>query len=167
MPRIHQLSPCLWFDHQAEEAAKLYTSIFDRSKINRVSFYTEAGQEIHGRPPGSVLTVDFELDGHAFTALNGGPQFHFTEAISLQVLVETQEDYDHFWERLGAGGDEHARQCGWLKDRYGVSWQIVPAELATWLGDPDRDKANRTMVAMLTMKRLDLAALRRAHDGDR
>jgi predicted 3-demethylubiquinone-9 3-methyltransferase (glyoxalase superfamily) len=165
MPKIHKFSPCLWFDHQAEEAAKFYTGIFDRSKIVETSRYTEAGQEVHHRAPGSVMTVEFELDGHPFTALNGGPDFKFNEAISFQVFCETQKEIDELWEKLSAGGDPEAQQCGWVKDRFGVSWQVVPTVLPKLLGDPDKAKAGSVMTAMLKMKKLDIAALRRAH-GD-
>lgn len=165
MATIQKIIPCLWFDGQAEEAARFYVSAFERGRIHRVSRYTEAGREVHRREPGSVMTVDFELDGCAFTALNGGPDFRFTEAISLQVMCETQPEIDRLWEKLSAGGDPSAQQCGWLKDRYGLSWQIVPTALAALMADADPAKAGRTMNAMLSMKRLDIAALRRAHDG--
>ena len=121
-----RIVPCLWFDHQAEEAAKFYVSVFKNSKITTVSRYSAAGQEIHGRPPGSVMVVAFELDGQTFTALNGGPDFKFNEAISLQVYCETQQEIDYYWEKLSKGGDPKAQQCGWLKDKYGLSWQVVP-----------------------------------------
>ena len=160
-----QQIPCLWFDGQAEDAATFYTSIFDNSKIVATSRYTEAGQEVHKRAPGSVMTVDFVLDGHPFTALNGGPDFKFNEAISFQVHCESQEQIDFFWDKLGAGGDPDAQQCGWLKDRFGVSWQIVPTVLPRLLADPDRAKASRAMDAMLKMKKLDIHALRRAHES--
>src|SRR5687767_3156953 len=118
MPAIQKITPCLWFDHQAEDAAKFYTDIFPNSKIGKVTRYGEAGQEIHGQKPGTVLTVAFELDGQAFTALNGGPLFKFTEAISFQIDCQTQEDVDHYWDKLSAGGDKQAQQCGWLKDPF-------------------------------------------------
>jgi predicted 3-demethylubiquinone-9 3-methyltransferase (glyoxalase superfamily) len=165
MPTIQKLNPCLWFDGQAEDAAKFYTGIFDNSKIVATSRYTEAGQEVHKRAPGSVMTVDFVLDGHAFVALNGGPDFKFNEAISFQVHCESQEQIDYFWEKLGAGGNPEAQQCGWLKDRFGVSWQIVPTVLPRLLADPDPAKASRAMNAMLKMKKLDIHALRRAHES--
>jgi len=165
MPSVKKISPCLWFDSQAEEAARYYVSIFERSEILRISRYTEAGKEVHGRPPGSVLTVEFQLAGHPFTALNGGPMFTFNEAISLQVHCEKQEQIDYFWSKLSAGGAEKAQQCGWLKDRYGVSWQIVPVQLVDMLGDRDTEKASRVMNAMMPMKKLDLAALERAYAG--
>jgi predicted 3-demethylubiquinone-9 3-methyltransferase (glyoxalase superfamily) len=165
MSSIQTISPCLWFDSQAEEAARFYISIFPRSRIARISRYGKAGQEIHGRPAGSVLTVAFELDGQAFTALNGGPLFKFNEAVSLMVNCETQEEIDRYWEKLSAGGDPKAQQCGWLKDRYGVSWQVVPAALAGLIGGAEGEKSERVMQALLQMKKLDLAELRRAYAG--
>ena len=158
-PRI---VPCLWFDDQAEEAAAFYTSIFKNSRIVEVSRYGEAGREVHGKPPGTVMTVGFELDGQAFTALNGGPVFRFNEAISFQVNCETQDEVDYYWEKLSRGGDPKAQQCGWLKDKYGVSWQVVPRALIEMIKDPDSAKSGRVMEAMLRMKKIDLAELRRA-----
>lgn len=160
-----KITPCLWFDGQAEEAARFYTGIFKNSRIVNVSRYGEAGKDIHGKPSGSVLAVAFELDGHAFTALNGGPKFKFNEAISLQVSCETQKEVDYFWEELSAGGDERAQQCGWLKDRYGLSWQIIPTVLPALIADPDRQKSERAMEAMLQMKKIDIDGLKRAHAG--
>ena len=160
-----RITPCLWFDDQAEEAAKFYTSIFKNSKIVHVSRYGEAGKEVHGRPAGSVMVATFELDGQAFTALNGGPVFKFNEAVSFQVDCETQEDVDYYWEKLSAGGDEKAQQCGWLKDRYGVSWQVVPRVLIELLSDTDYQKSQKVMKAMLQMKKIDIAGLRRAAAG--
>lgn len=157
--------PCLWFDHQAEEAARFYTSIFKNSRIGKINRYGKGGHEIHGRPEGSVMTVEFELDGHRFTALNGGPVFQFNEAISFQVLCDTQEEVDHFWEKLSQGGDPKAQQCGWLKDKYGVSWQIVPTALVAMLHDPDAGKTQRVMGAMLRMKKLEIAKLRQAYEA--
>ena len=165
MPIRNRITPCLWFDSQGEEAANFYTSIFGNSRIGKVSRYTEAGREVHGRPPGSAMTVEFELDGQAFTALNGGPQFKFTEAISFQIDCETQDEVDHYWNRLSEGGDPSAQQCGWLKDKYGVSWQVVPRILAERLGDPDPAKAGRVMQAMLPMKKIDIEEIERAYAG--
>ena len=165
MPHVESITPCLWFDTEAEEAARFYTSVFPDSRIVHVSYYGEAGREIHGKPPGSVLSVAFELAGKPFTALNGGPQFKFTEAISLQIGCTTQADVDHFWTRLGAGGDPNAQVCGWLKDRYGLSWQVVPTRLAELLMDRDPARAERAMAAMMQMKKLDIAALERAAAG--
>jgi predicted 3-demethylubiquinone-9 3-methyltransferase (glyoxalase superfamily) len=157
-----RINPCLWFEGQAEAAAKYYTGIFRQSRIKRITHYTEAGQEAHKQKPGSVMTVEFELDGQPFLALNGGPEFKFNEAISLQVQCQTQEDIDYFWERLGAGGDPRAQVCGWLKDRYGVSWQIVYDRMPDLLADDDRGRASRVMSAMIKMKKLDINELERA-----
>lgn len=165
MPRLSRIMPCLWFDRQAEEAAEHYTSIFPGSRIVAVSRYGEAGREVHGMEAGTVLTIVFELDGQAFTAMNGGPVFQFNEAISLQVPCDTQEEIDHYWDRLGAGGDARAQQCGWLKDRYGVSWQVVPSAMGELLDDSDPARAARVMNAMLQMRKIELAALHRAYDG--
>jgi predicted 3-demethylubiquinone-9 3-methyltransferase (glyoxalase superfamily) len=153
----------LWFDDQAEAAANFYTGIFRNSRIWKIARYGEAGREVHGKPPGSVLTVEFELDGQPFTALNGGPMFKFSEAISFQVDCKTQKEVDYFWEKLSEGGS--TGQCGWLKDKFGVSWQIVPTVLADLLSDPDPAKASRAMEAMLQMIKLDIAALRKAYAG--
>jgi predicted 3-demethylubiquinone-9 3-methyltransferase (glyoxalase superfamily) len=166
MKIAQKITPCLWIDHQAEEAADFYTTVFENSRILAVSRYGEAGQEVHGRPPGSAMSVAFELDGQPFTALNGGPAFRLNEAISFQVFCETQAEVDYFWDRLSAGGDERAQQCGWLKDRFGVSWQIVPTGLLAMIQDPDPQRSQRAFAAMLGMKRLDLAALERAFAGD-
>jgi predicted 3-demethylubiquinone-9 3-methyltransferase (glyoxalase superfamily) len=160
-----RIAPCLWFDRQAEEAATFYVSIFKNSKITSILRYGEAGQDIHKRPPGSVMTVDFELDGQRMTALNGGPLFTFNEAISLQVFCDTQEEIDSYWERLSQGGDPRAQQCGWLKDKYGLSWQVVPNGMEEMLKDPESPGARRAMEAMLKMKKLDIAALNRAYEG--
>jgi predicted 3-demethylubiquinone-9 3-methyltransferase (glyoxalase superfamily) len=165
MSKVARITPCLWFDGQAEEAVELYTSVFKNSRVTEVTRYLEAGREIHGQPAGRVMTIGFELDGQPFTALNGGPQFKFTEAVSFQVDCETQQEIDFYWERLSKGGDPAAQQCGWLKDRFGVSWQIVPRVLPVLIADPDRSKSERTMEAMLQMKKLDIAALERAHAG--
>jgi predicted 3-demethylubiquinone-9 3-methyltransferase (glyoxalase superfamily) len=165
MQSIQKITPCLWFDDQAEEAAEFYTGIFPNSKFVQISRYGEAGQEIHGKPAGSVLTVAFELDGQAFTALNGGPVFKFNEAISFQVNCETQEEVDYYWEKLSEGGDERAQQCGWLKDKFGASWQVVPRILVEMLTDPDQQKSQRAMQAMLQMKKIDIDELKRAYAG--
>jgi predicted 3-demethylubiquinone-9 3-methyltransferase (glyoxalase superfamily) len=157
--------PCLWFDNQAEEAANYYTSIFNNSRIVSTVLYPEAGHETHGRPADSVMTVEFELDGQRFTALNGGPHFTLSEAISFQVYCETQEEIDYFWERLGEGGDEAAQQCGWLKDKYGLSWQVVPTFLSELPQDSDPEKSERMMEALLAMKKLDIEELKRAYEG--
>ena len=160
---MNKIIPCLWFDNQAEEAARFYTSIFPKSRIGNITRYGREGFEIHGRPEGSVMTVEFVLDGQSFTALNGGPLFKFNEAISLQVDCETQKEVDYFWEKLSEGGDETAQQCGWLKDRYGLSWQIVPAILRRMLLKPDATASDRVMKALLQMKKLDIARLQQAY----
>ena len=165
MQGIQRITPCLWFDDQAEEAAGFYTTVFKNSRIVRVSRYGEAGRDVHGKPAGSVMVVAFELDGQAFTALNGGPLFRFNEAVSLQVFCDTQEEIDYYWERLSAGGDPNAQQCGWLKDRFGLSWQVGSPDMDALFADATSPAAQRTMEAMLEMKKLDIAALRRAHDG--
>ena len=155
----NKITPCLWFDSEAEAAAKLYTEVFANSRIKQVSRYTEAGRDKHGREPGSVMVVEFELDGQTFTALNGGPLFKFSEAVSFQVMCDTQEEIDHFWTRLSEGGRES--QCGWLKDRFGLSWQIVPAVLPQLLKDAG-DRSGKIMGAVMQMKKFDLEALKRA-----
>jgi predicted 3-demethylubiquinone-9 3-methyltransferase (glyoxalase superfamily) len=165
MQNLQKITPCLWFDDQAEEAAKFYTSIFKNSKIVDMTRYGEAGHEVHGRPAGTVMTVAFELDGHAFTALNGGPMFKFNEAISFQVSCATQEEVDYYWEKLSEGGDERAQQCGWLKDKYGVSWQVIPTALIEMLTGPDTEKSQRAMKSMLQMKKIDIEELGRSYDG--
>jgi predicted 3-demethylubiquinone-9 3-methyltransferase (glyoxalase superfamily) len=154
---MQMITPNLWFDTQAEEAARFYTSIFKESKVVSVSHYGEAGP----RPAGTVMTVNFELEGQEFTALNGGPEFKFNEAISLLVNCETQEEVDEFWEKLSEGGEKGP--CGWLKDKYGVSWQIVPTVLEEMLQDEDAEKANRVMKAMLQMSKIDIAGLEKAY----
>ena len=161
MPTI---TPCLWFDSDAEEAVAFYTSIFQNSKIGNVLRYGEAGFEIHRKPAGTVLTIEFELDGRKFTALNGGPLFRFNEAISFQVECETQKEVDYYWDKLSAGGDRQAQQCGWLKDKFGLSWQIVPTILGRLLRDKDAAKAARVMNAMLQMKKLDIRQLQHAYE---
>jgi predicted 3-demethylubiquinone-9 3-methyltransferase (glyoxalase superfamily) len=160
-----RIRACLWFDDQAEQAARFYTGIFKNSRIVRITRYGKAGFEIHRRPAGSVMTVEFELDGQKFTALNGGPAFTFNEAISLEVHCKTQDEIDYYWEKLSAGGDPKAQQCGWLKDRYGVSWQVVPTMLVELVTDETSPKSQRTFEAMLRMKKLDIAALKKAYDG--
>ena len=163
--QMQKITPCLWFDNQAEEAAKFYTAIFHNSKITSITHYGEAGQEVHGRPAGTVMAVAFELAGQAFTALNGGPMFTFNEAISFQVSCETQKEVDYYWEKLAEGGETKAQQCGWLKDKYGASWQVIPNVLLEMLTDPDAEKSQRVMKSMLQMKKLDIAELQRAYNG--
>src|SRR5713226_9390457 len=157
---IQKITPFLWFDSQAEDAAKFYVSIFKGSKIRGVTRYDEEGAKAAGRPKGSVMTVAFELDGQEFVALNGGPMFKFTEAISFVVNCETQKEVDHFWEKLSAGGQEV--QCGWLKDRFGVTWQVVPTVLSEMLQDKDPEKSKRVMAAMLRMKKISVEGLKNA-----
>ena len=160
-----KISPFLWFDTQAEEAANFYCRVFPNSKVGTISRYTEAGQEHHQRPPGSVMVVSFELDGQKFTALNGGPSFQFSCAISFVVECDTQEEIDYYWGKLGAGGAPEAQQCGWLADRFGLSWQIVPSMMEEWFTDSQSDGAKRAMAAMMGMKKLDIAALKAAYEG--
>jgi len=164
MASVQKITPCLWFDNQAEEAAKFYVSLFENSAMGAVTRYGKEGFEVHGRPEGSVLTVSFRLEGQEFTALNGGPHFKFSEAISFVVRCETQTEVDRYWDKLGDGGDQRAQQCGWLKDKYGVSWQIVTAALFEMMSGTDRIKSERVMRAVLQMKKLDVAALRRANE---
>jgi len=156
--------PFLWFDSQAEDAAKFYTSIFPNSRIVAVTRYMEAGKEIHKRPVGSAMTVAFELDGQPFTALNGGPLFKFNEAVSFVVSCENQQQIDYYWEKLTAGGDPKAQQCGWLKDKFGLSWQVVPKMMDELFKDSSAG-AQRAMVAMMQMKKLDIGKLQRAYAG--
>ena len=161
------ITPFLWFDDKAEEAAMFYVSVFsamgDGSRITHVARYDEAGAEASGRPKGSAMTVAFELRGQPFVALNGGPHFKFTEAVSFVVNCETQEELDHFWSKLSEGGDEKAQQCGWLKDKYGLSWQIVPKILNELLAKDPR-KSGNVMAAVLQMKKLDIKVLQQAYD---
>ncbi|MET1178918.1 VOC family protein [Peribacillus simplex] len=163
--KIQKITTNLWFDTQAEEAAKFYTSIFGNSKIGRITRYGNEGNQIHGKQEGSVMTVEFELEGQAFVALNGGPQFKFTEAISFIIHCEDQEDVDYYWGKLSEGGDEKAQVCGWLKDRFGVSWQIVPEELTEMVNDPNPEKSERLMKALLQMKKIDIKTLKQAFMG--
>ena len=162
---IQKITPFLWFDNQAEEAVSFYTSIFKNSRIVSIARYGEEGAEVSGRPKGTVMTVAFRLDGQEFVALNGGPIFKFTEAISFVVNCESQDEVDHYWEKLSGGGDPKAQQCGWLKDKYGLSWQIVPTVLITLLNDPDPERSRRVMKAMLQMKKIDIETLKQAADG--
>jgi predicted 3-demethylubiquinone-9 3-methyltransferase (glyoxalase superfamily) len=162
---VGPITPYLWFDGDAERAAELYVSLFADSAIDGVSRYTDAGREVHGREPGTAMTVNFRLAGQPFVALNGGPQFRFTEAVSFMVTCETQAELDALWDRLTEGGDPAAQQCGWCKDRFGVSWQVVPAALWRYLGDPDPGRASRAMEAMLKMRKIEVAELERAANG--
>lgn len=154
------ISPCLWYDGTAEEAARLYVSIFPKAKITAVTRFPAVGQEVHGRPAGSVMTVDFQLNGVPFTALNGGPLFKFTEAVSLQVLCRTQAEIDYYWDKLRAGGDAKAQQCGWLKDKFGLSWQVAPVNMTKLMGNPRTKGGQRAFAAMMEMHKIDIAALK-------
>ncbi len=161
---MQKITPFLWFDNQAEEAVKFYTSVFRNSKIGTLVRYDDAGAKAAGKPKGSVMTAAFQIEGQDFTAINGGPVFKFTEAVSFVVSCETQADVDHYWTKLGEGGDEKAQQCGWLKDKFGLSWQIVPTALSRLLGDKDAKKSQRVMEAMLQMKKIDISKLQQAFD---
>jgi predicted 3-demethylubiquinone-9 3-methyltransferase (glyoxalase superfamily) len=162
---MQKITPFLWFDSNAEEAVNFYVSIFKNSKLGKVTRYNEASSKAAGRPEGSVMTMEFQLEGQSFTAINGGPHFKFTEAISFVVDCETQEEVDYFWNKLTANGGQES-QCAWLKDKYGLSWQIVPRVLIEMIGDKDPQKAQRVMEAMLQMKKIDIATLQRAYDGE-
>lgn len=159
---MQKIVPHLWFDEEAEEAANFYTSIFKNSRIGNITRYDEAGAEVSGRPEGSVMTVELELEGQKFVALNGGPEFKFNESISFMVNCESQEEVDYYWEKLSAVPE--SEQCGWLKDKYGLSWQIVPTVLSELLSDKDAEKAERVMEAMLKMKKIEIQGLRQAYE---
>lgn len=161
---MQKITPFLWFDDKAEEAAEFYTSIFTDSKIENITRYDEAGAKVSGREEGSVMTVEFQLQGQSFTALNGGPIFKFSEAISFVINCDTQEEVDHLWEKLSEGGSKS--QCGWLKDKYGVSWQVVPVILGELMSGPDPIRTKKVMAAMLKMNKLDIAALKQAYAED-
>jgi predicted 3-demethylubiquinone-9 3-methyltransferase (glyoxalase superfamily) len=162
---LQKITPCLWFDIEAEQAAKFYCAIFDKSRITTVSHYGEEGHEIHGKPAGSVMAVSFELDGQKFLAMNGGPQFKFDEAISFQVHCKDQSEVDHYWDKLTADGGTE-RPCGWLKDKFGLSWQVVPTVLFDMLTGKDHAASQRVMKAFLQMKKFDIDALKRAFEGE-
>jgi predicted 3-demethylubiquinone-9 3-methyltransferase (glyoxalase superfamily) len=164
MATIQRFSTCLWFDGQAEEAAKYYTGIFKNSRIIRTAHYGKEGQEIHKQKPGSVLTVEFELDGQRFLALNGGPEFKFNEAVSIMINCETQQEIDYYWGKL-SNGDPKSEQCGWLKDKFSLSWQVYPIAMAEMIADPDVKKADRVMKVMMKMKKLDIEKLEEAYHG--
>jgi len=159
-----KIVPCLWFASEAEEAARYYVGIFPDSKIGKIARYGKEGFETHQQPVGTVLTVQFELAGQSFTALNGGPIFKFNEAVSLQIYVEDQKELDHYWNRLTAGGDPKSQVCGWLKDKYGLSWQVVPGKMVDWFGEPNA-KSERVMKVLMQMGKLDIAALEKAYNG--
>lgn len=162
MASVHRISIGLWFDSEAFEAAQFYTSIFQHSSIGKVTRYGKEGFEFHHKPEGSVLTVEFTLDGSTFVALNGGPLVHFSQAVSFIVNCADQEEVDYFWEKLSEGGDPAAQQCGWLKDKFGIFWQIIPDEMIDMLTDPNTEKSQKVMAAMLLMKKIDLATLKQA-----
>ena len=163
---MQKISPCLWFDDNAEEAVNFYTSIFKNSKIGNVTRYGKEGYEIHKKKEGSVMTIDFEIEGQKFLVLNGGPIFKFNEAISFQVYCDTQEEIDYYWDKLSEGGDKNAQVCGWLKDKYGLSWQVVPVIMIKMLQDKDSKKTERVMKAMLQMSKLDIDALTKAYQEE-
>lgn len=165
MTTVKKITTNLWFDNQAEEAAKFYTSVFKNSSIGAITRYGKEGFEIHGRPAGSVMTIEFELEGQQFLGLNGGPHFKFNEAISFIITCETQKELDYYWDKLTEGGDEKAQMCGWLKDKFGLSWQVVPTGMNEMLKDENSEKSQRAMRAMLQMKKPDIAALHKAYDG--
>lgn len=165
MANLQKIVSNLWFDKEAEEAAKFYTSVFKNSAIGRITHYGEEGYEIHKRPAGSVMTVEFTLEGQPFIGLNGGPVFEFNESVSFAVNCDTQEEIDYYWDKLSEGGDKNAQQCGWLKDKFGLSWQVVPAVLAVMMDDPDAAKRGSVMKAMLAMKKMNIAGLQKAYIG--
>jgi predicted 3-demethylubiquinone-9 3-methyltransferase (glyoxalase superfamily) len=164
MAKLKQkISPCLWFDTEAEDAAEFYTSVFENSAIKQISRYGNAGREVHGKEPGTVMVVEFEIEGQTFTALNGGPHFKFNEAVSFQVMCDTQAEIDYFWSKLSQDGREG--QCGWLKDKYGLSWQVVPSELPELIADTSGARHDRVIGAVMQMKKFDIEALKHAHAG--
>ena len=163
---MQKISPCLWFDNNAEDAVQFYVSIFKHAKVGNVTRYGKEGYEIHKKKEGTVMTIDFEIEGQKFLALNGGPVFKFNEAISFQIYCDTQEEIDYYWEKLTEGGDKNAQVCGWLKDKFGVSWQVVPLVLIKMLQDKDSNKTERVMKAMLQMHKLDINALTKAYQGE-
>jgi predicted 3-demethylubiquinone-9 3-methyltransferase (glyoxalase superfamily) len=158
-----KISPCLWFDTEAEDAAKFYTSVFENSAIKQISRYGNAGREVHGKEPDSVMVVEFEIEGQTFAALNGGPHFKFNEAVSFQVMCDTRAEIDYFWSKLSQDGREG--QCGWLKDKYGMSWQVVPSELPELIADTSGARHDRVIGAVMQMKKFDIEALKQAHAG--
>jgi predicted 3-demethylubiquinone-9 3-methyltransferase (glyoxalase superfamily) len=160
-----KISNCLWFDNQAEQAAAYYTSIFKHSKLGKTARYGKEGHDIHKKPAGSVMTAEFWIEGQRFIALNGGPEFKFNESVSFVINCETQKEIDEYWEKLAQGGDKKSQQCGWVKDKFGLSWQVVPTILSDLFTSDDREKTERVMKAMMQMKKLDIAQLKQAFDG--
>ena len=165
MPTLNKIVPCLWYDKEAEEAARFYCSIFKNSELGAITRFTKEGFEIHKKPEGSVMTVTFYLEGQEFTALNGGPLFKFNEAVSLEVRCKDQAEIDYYWDKLGAGGDPKAQQCGWLKDKYGLSWQVVSDDWVEMMVEASLAQRERLMKAILPMKKFDIAALKRVFEG--
>jgi predicted 3-demethylubiquinone-9 3-methyltransferase (glyoxalase superfamily) len=163
MHSLQKITPCLWFDGRAEEAADYYVSIFRNAKVCEIARYPEAGREQHGQEPGSAMTVGVELDGQRFTLLNAGPLFQFSPAVSFQINCESQDEIDYFWDRLSEGGAPEAQQCGWLADKFGLSWQVVPTILPSLVLDADSERAGRVMAALMQMKKLDIVALKKAY----
>lgn len=163
---MQKISPCLWFDNNAEDAVQFYVSIFKNAKVGNVTRYGKEGYEIHKKKEGTVMTIDFEIERQNFLALNGGPVFKFNEAISFQIYCDRQEEINYYWEKLTEGGDKNAQVCGWLKDKFGVSWQVVPHDLIKMLQDKDSNKTERVMKAMLQMHKLDINALTKAYQGE-
>ena len=166
MAKMQKMSPNLWFDRQAEEAVNYYISVFKNGKISKSTRYGKEGYEIHKMPAGTIMTIEFELEGQTFIALNGGPVFKFNEAVSFVVNCDTQDEIDYYWEKLSQGGDKNAQQCGWLKDKFGLSWQIVPASMSKMFTDKDSKKSDAVMRAMLKMKKLDIEKLQEAYNGE-
>jgi len=166
MAKMQKISPNLWFDRQAEEAVNYYISVFKNGKIHKSTRYGKEGYEIHKMPAGTIMTIEFELEGQTFIALNGGPVFKFNEAVSFVVNCDTQDEIDYYWEKLSQGGDKNAQQCGWLKDKFGLSWQIVPASMSKMFTDKDSKKSEAVMRAMLKMKKLDIEKLQEAYNGE-
>jgi predicted 3-demethylubiquinone-9 3-methyltransferase (glyoxalase superfamily) len=165
MATMKKMTSCLWFDKEAEDAAKYYTSIFKNAKINRIARYGKEGQDIHGGKEGAVMTVEFELEGQQFLGLNGGPHFKFNEAVSFVINCDTQEEIDYYWEKLGKGGDPKSQQCGWLKDKFGLSWQVTPSIMGDMFNESPTDRTERVMKVMMQMKKLDIKELQKAYDG--
>jgi predicted 3-demethylubiquinone-9 3-methyltransferase (glyoxalase superfamily) len=167
MINVQKIVPNLWFDSRAEEAVKYYLGIFKNSKMGRITHYTKDGYEVHHKPEGTVLTIEFEIEGQRFVALNGGPEFRFSEAVSFIIQCETQNEIDYYWDRLSEGGDPNAQQCGWLKDKFGLSWQVTPRELFDMISDSDNERVSRVMAAYMPMKKFNLEELRQAYRGQK